>query len=189
MLHILSILLYILHLTKVLAASELPATVQFDIVFPRNYTTCRQVYHFTFIFAPHGDSRVEGYSLEENLFIVPTNHLVNTTFTNFKLIVRLGFSENCGDDGYVLKEERLNFNFKKVKREVPDMIGHGCAVPVAALQVEKEIPLMPPNGNETCAVLNPALQPVKNCAFKIYDTVADKVAARMLNESRCEGQS
>ena len=145
----------------------------------------------------NGGSRAGAYSLEENLFTVPTNRLVNTTFTNFTLIVRLGFSGNCGDDDYVPKEGRLNFSFEKVlyfsidnvNGEPPDIVGDGCTVPVAALQVEMEILLMPPNSNETCAVLNTASQPVKKCAFRIDDTVADKVAARMLNESRCEGQS
>ena len=63
-------------------------------------------------------------------------------------------------------EKVLYFCFDEVKGEAPDMIGDGCVVPVAALHVEKEIQLMPPNGNETCAVLNPAPQPVKKMRFQ-----------------------
>jgi hypothetical protein len=63
-------------------------------------------------------------------------------------------------------EKGLYFRLEKVKGEVPDMIRDGCVVPVAALHVEKEIPLMPPNGNETCAVSNPAPQPVEKMRFQ-----------------------
>jgi hypothetical protein len=231
-LRILQILLCLLGASTLLLATELPTTVQFDLVFPKENATYKPLYPFPIVFALHNGSAASrfpihwewelvAYSpenewpynvlagagsksegsppLEETLIIAPVSELINSTVKDFILRYRFGIHYTCNDSGYVPPNQDFDvffssgilFSLDSENGQVPDIEAVGqCATPLGSFGIEKEVPKMfPTRNNETCAVLKPGPQPTQNCAFPINATVASQVAARMLNETACKGQS
>jgi hypothetical protein len=73
-------------------ASQLPTTVQFDLVFPRNNTTYQPVYPFPIVFALHNGSAAWPYVLHWDWEIT-------TTGSEFDMIASGGFTAGIPGEG------------------------------------------------------------------------------------------
>ncbi|KAF3001480.1 hypothetical protein E8E13_008611 [Curvularia kusanoi] len=229
-------LLYLLSTSGMICATELPTTVQFDIIFPRNNSVYKPVYPFPVVFGLHNGSAAWSYQIHwgwsiyeisetgsdpnlvasgrwrpgvptieqlapppDSYFIIdPVNELINTTHRYFHMIYKFGITQSCNETTREVPLEReldvtfndyIRFRLDPQGGEVPNLADIGpCATPVGSVGIRTDVELFG-DGGRPCPVLDAGPQPTQSCAMPLNNTLATKVAARMLQHANCSEQT
>jgi hypothetical protein len=138
--------------------------------------------------------------MKDTLIVSPAYELINTTVKKLKMNIRMGIIQACTKDseppivgsGNMFVDKPIYFNLDSETGIVPDLAAaESYAVPIGSIRMEGWVlGMRADTGNrQSCPVLNQTLQSVQERAVQVNDTIANLVAARMLNETDCEDQT